>query len=239
MSFTEKFQSFVCAGDTITCEVDGYTVTARIEQDDCPDRPDQRQDGFWPSLNPKDAGFIGTGKSQDDLIRELAETKEIMRGWQEGEWFYCGIILSLERAGVMLDPHATSLWGIDANHPLTDNSYLATVSNELLPEALTAGATALARLVATEPEQRDDIVFRRFTGNANGWIGAVKNARLVGEDYARFAAIFDEDGAPVIIERRTKDADGWSQILPDAPDFETISTRLILLWDDVMLEALA
>jgi len=28
MTFTQKFDDYVCIGDTITCTVDGYTVTA-------------------------------------------------------------------------------------------------------------------------------------------------------------------------------------------------------------------
>ena len=28
MTFTQKFDDYVCIGDTLTCEVDGYTITA-------------------------------------------------------------------------------------------------------------------------------------------------------------------------------------------------------------------
>ena len=239
MNFSERFEDYVCIGDTITCQIDGYTLTARLVYDECTDRPDQRQDEFWPSLDPKEAGWIGPDKTQSEFEHEYAKATGIMRAWEKDEWFYCGIVLSVARSGVQLDSHAASLWGIEANYPNTDNSYLSQIADELLPDALKAGAKALARLIATEPEKRDDIVFRRFHGNASGWIGAVKNARLVGESQTRFAAIFDEDGAPVIIEACQHEGDGWHQILPHAPDYETISTRLILLWDEVMLEALA
>lgn len=50
MSFTQRFQPFVCAGDSITCQSGPFTVLAQVILDDCPDAPDQRQDGFWPSL---------------------------------------------------------------------------------------------------------------------------------------------------------------------------------------------
>jgi len=36
MTFSQKFDSFVCESDSITCEVDGYTITARIAHDDTP-----------------------------------------------------------------------------------------------------------------------------------------------------------------------------------------------------------
>lgn len=32
MAFTQKFGSYVTPGDSITCEVDGFTVTARVER---------------------------------------------------------------------------------------------------------------------------------------------------------------------------------------------------------------
>tara|TARA_A100001391_G_scaffold133642_6_gene92668 strand:- start:14351 stop:14542 length:192 start_codon:yes stop_codon:yes gene_type:complete len=61
MTFIERFQTFVCQGDSIDTEVEGYLITARIVRDDCPDAPDERQNGFWPSLYQDAPGFIGAG----------------------------------------------------------------------------------------------------------------------------------------------------------------------------------
>jgi len=61
MTFIQKFDDYVCLGDSITCTVDGFTITARIAHDETPDAPDERQYGFWPSLYKDDAGFIGAG----------------------------------------------------------------------------------------------------------------------------------------------------------------------------------
>ena len=74
-----------------------------------------------------------------------------MEAWRKDEWFYCGIVLSVSREDVVLDSHAASLWGIEANYPDSDNSYLNTVANELLPEALDAGRAAIQRLCAAFP----------------------------------------------------------------------------------------
>ena len=148
MSFRERFDTYVCEGDTVTTEANGYTVTARILRDDCPDAPDQRQDGFWPSLDPHDAGFIGAGRSQDDLDTATARARAIMDAWEQDEWFYCGVVLAVSRGGVVLDDHAASLWGIEANYPDSDNAYLSEVAEELLPEALDVARAALARLCA-------------------------------------------------------------------------------------------
>jgi len=50
---------------------------------------------------------------------------------------------------IIVDSTQASLWGVECNYPGTDNSYLTTVANELLPEALDAGRAAASRLAAT------------------------------------------------------------------------------------------
>ena len=37
MAFRERFDRYVCEGDSIAVEIDGFRVTARIVRDDCPD----------------------------------------------------------------------------------------------------------------------------------------------------------------------------------------------------------
>ena len=150
--FTERFSSFVCPGDVITCEIEGFTVSARIIPDDCPDPPDQRQDGFWPSLYKDAPGFIGPGNNfRARFAKAQAEAEAIMEGWRKGEWFYCGIVLSVSVDGVELAPHAASLFGLEANYPETDNSYLTEVAENLLPDAMTAAREVLARLAPLAP----------------------------------------------------------------------------------------
>lgn len=144
MSFAERFSCLVCPGDAITCEADGFTVTARIVPDDCPDAPDQRQDGFWPSLYINDPGFIGPGPNhRERLAKAKTEADAIMEAWRRGDWFYCGIVLSVSFEGIELARHAASLWGVEANYPGSDNAYLNEVAGERLPEALST-----ARIVA-------------------------------------------------------------------------------------------
>jgi len=147
MTFADRFDSFVCAGDTIICEADGFTVMAAIVLDDCPDAPDQRQDGFWPSLYINDPGFIGPGNNfRERFAKAQAEAEAVMESWRNGDWFYCGIVLSVSLEGVTLDTHAASLWGVEANYPGSDNAYLTEVASDLLPEALDAARAVLARL---------------------------------------------------------------------------------------------
>ena len=154
MAFRERFDRYVCEGDSIACEVDGFRVTARIVRDDCPDAPDQRQDGFWPSLYINDPGFIGPGNNfRARLAKAQAEAEAVMEAWRKDEWFYCGIVLAIECEDVELDSTQASVWGIEANYPGSDNAYLTEVAGELLPDALAAGRAALTRLMASAPAQ--------------------------------------------------------------------------------------
>lgn len=164
--FTERFNSFVCAGDAITCETGGFIVSARIIPDDCPDAPDQRQEGFWPSLYKDAPGFIG--EPDEELVRGTnspangnnfrarfakaqAEAEALMAGWRKGEWFYCGVVLSVSLEGVELAPHAASLWGLEANYPGSENEALTRAANTLIPEALAEAGRVLTRLAALAP----------------------------------------------------------------------------------------
>jgi hypothetical protein len=147
--FTRHFDRFACAGDTITAEHDGFTLTARIHLDDCGDKPDQRMDGFWPSLNPQSAGFIGEGKTAKQLTAAKRRASAIMNAWQRGEWFYCGIAVTVSRAGVDLTAEfSNALWGIECNYPGTKNQYLRDVANELADEAILTAQQKLSELCA-------------------------------------------------------------------------------------------
>ena len=149
MTFTQQFDDYVGIGDSITCAVDGYTVTARISHDETPDAPDERQDGFWPSLYKDDAGFIGSGNGfRDRFAKAQAKAERVMDACKNDEWFYCGIILSVALEGITLDRFAASLWGIEANYPDSDNAYLAEVANGLLPEAIAEAKAERARQCA-------------------------------------------------------------------------------------------
>ena len=146
MKFTEKFDRFSTIDDAIICSGGGYRIIATLLEEDCPDAPDQRQDGFWPSLDPKEAGFIGQGKSIEDWRHANIRAKEIMRCWSDGEWYYAGLVLSVRFKGVLLASHAASLWGVEVNYPDTDNSYLTQIANELLPHAMQAAQRERNRL---------------------------------------------------------------------------------------------
>ncbi len=128
--FTEKFDNYVCPGDTIATATDHFTITARIVRDD-----DYRIDE--DDCHNPDQLVTGCDDAQQE---KLLQTR---KAWFDDEWFYCGVILSVSRNGVTLDDHAASLWGIEANYPDSDNSYLTEIANELLPEAIETAKNVL------------------------------------------------------------------------------------------------
>ncbi len=116
--FNKAFKPFSCEGDMITTEIDGWTITARIERDN-----DTRPDDF-DCFDP-----------------------EQIEAWKNDEWFYCGVVLAVEKNGVTLSKHAASLWGVECNYPGSKNEYLTEVSNELLDEAIEQGKQELNYMI--------------------------------------------------------------------------------------------
>ena len=155
------FRSYVCEGDAVSVTHEGVTYTATIHRDDISDAPDERQDGFWPSLDKSDAGYIGA-KSKRTLARHMARAQSIMDAWKADEWFFCGVTISAtieddEGEEVSLGDHLASLWGIECNYPSHDkrrtpNAYLSECANDLLCEAIDQAQAERARIhAATAP----------------------------------------------------------------------------------------
>lgn len=106
MKFTAQFDRYACHGDTIRRNLtDSVAVVARLEFDQ-----DTHIDDF-ECYGPKD-----------------------VRRWKAEEWFFGGIVLSVEVNGETVRDHVASLWGVDVNFG-EDNGYLAEVANDLLEES--------------------------------------------------------------------------------------------------------
>jgi hypothetical protein len=56
--------------------------------DDSVDRPDERDEGFWPSKDPRAAGYV----NPEDYEAAHEAALERMRAWEDGEWEYVGNI---------------------------------------------------------------------------------------------------------------------------------------------------
>lgn len=147
MAFTTGFGLFVMEGDSITCDVGRFKATARVYRDDSNDKPDERDDGFWPSRNKDAAGYVNPAKFDE----EQAKAERVMAAWKNDEWFYCGVVVTVECEGVQLTgQYGNALWGVECNYPDGNNDYLRTVANELLDEAIEAAKAKLAALCKAE-----------------------------------------------------------------------------------------
>jgi hypothetical protein len=70
---------------------------------------------------------------------------ENLRAWCADEWFWCGVAVTVSKAGVQLTgQYDNALWGIEN----TAGAYLAEVAEELASEALPAARAKLAELTA-------------------------------------------------------------------------------------------
>lgn len=58
------------------------------------------------------------------------------RRWEDGEWFFAGLIVSVSIDGVKLSGYAASRFGLPCNYSATSNEDLSLVAQDLEAEAL-------------------------------------------------------------------------------------------------------
>lgn len=150
-----EFNRYVCDEDCISWTKNGFDIIARIERDDCNDASDERDCAFWPSLDPKDAGYIGP-KSRATLERHMKRAKETMMAWKNDEWWYVGVCVTVSFDDVeLVHKYDHAVWGIEANYPTNrkgnPNAYLTVVARELADDALDAAKAKLDKLQYAKP----------------------------------------------------------------------------------------
>lgn len=129
MKFTDQFDKYVCVGDSIKVDVtDKVSIVARLE--------------FDQDTHPEDS--------------DCYDAKDVQR-WKNEEWFYGGVVLSVEYDGQTVRDHVASLWGIDCNFG-QDNAYLAEVANDLLAESTTEIRDILAEIAISAVEALQETV---------------------------------------------------------------------------------
>lgn len=84
------------------------------------DKPDEHDDGFWPSRDPKAAGYIGD-KSKAEFVAEYKRQSDRMAAWERGDWCYVGVVAEA-RCLIVRNGHGTfytlrspGLWGIESD----------------------------------------------------------------------------------------------------------------------------
>ena len=139
--FNGRFNDTAFAGDAISAEVGRLTVTATIVHD-----VDSHIDD--DDTHNSDQGVTGCTDAQQQKL--LAAR----RAWHAGEWFYCGVVLSVWCRGIELGDSAASLWGVESNYPdaTNGNDYLTEVANELFDEAVAFGNDCLKVLASAYAE---------------------------------------------------------------------------------------
>ena len=99
--------------------------------------------------NPR--GFVIRATVAEDYDSSPSDsecyTEEQVEQWELDNWFFCGVVLSVYKAGVCLSDHAASLWGVECNFPDASNSYVSEIVKELENEALQEGESILQKLI--------------------------------------------------------------------------------------------
>jgi hypothetical protein len=132
------------------------------EYDESAGRPDEMQDGFWPSLDPNAAGYIGwplpgaaPGNREAEFKHQQEFATERMAAWEAGDWHYMGLrcraiihipighgsfrVLTVESAG---------LWGIESD---CGDDYARKIFGDE-KETLLSELRTLGRALGQEPD---------------------------------------------------------------------------------------
>ena len=123
-------------------------------RDDYSDRPDERDDGFWPSRDPSTAGYVGA--ADFDAAQEAAEAR--MAAWEAGDWEYIGVVavahVAIPIGGGSFCNHtfrSAGCWGIESD----SGDYLEEVFREEQAELLAQLKTLGAALASDCFEQSE------------------------------------------------------------------------------------
>ena len=126
--FTDKFDDYVVAGESISIELCGTTYTATIEFD---------ADASLDDCDNWNVDQTVTGCDSQQQEKLLSDRE----AWHNNEWWFGCIVLSAETADGWNKDHLGSLSGIEVNYPEGDNNYLTEVATELLHEYFVECAT--------------------------------------------------------------------------------------------------
>ena len=95
-----------------------------------------------------DAPPYRQGTPDEQAYRAVKRDYEYLRAWCNDDWYWCGIVLSVQRGGIMLDADAAVAMGIEYHADGNDNSCLTMIANELIDEAVGVGTRILDEITA-------------------------------------------------------------------------------------------
>ena len=113
-----------------------------LKTDDTSDKPDERDEGFWPSRRKSAAGYV----DPENFDAEMAKAKARMQAWEDGDWYYVGVIA---RATIhipiggnsfrIMEVESSGLWGIESDAGEYLNEVYAEEKAELMHQLKTLG----------------------------------------------------------------------------------------------------
>jgi hypothetical protein len=120
--------------------------------------PDSDNEGFWPSLDPSAAGYIGADPARS-YEEQMEDARERLAAFNRGDWGFIGVRARAELAipigggcSRLMTVESAGLWGIESD---SDSDYLASVFADER-EALKAELAELGRcLAAGEVEEEE------------------------------------------------------------------------------------
>lgn len=178
-----KFDNYVCDGEFVEVEHEGFRLRATVYADNHMGPPWKEHCGHGPvsewTTRAKRSGerilrqdglnflyydFKGAmEKARKEewgplipwrtpaIARTVAAEQdfEAMKAWAQGDWTWCGVALTVWKAGICLNgKYGSALWGIERNYPGSDNSYLSEVASDLVDEAMAEAQDTLLKLAA-------------------------------------------------------------------------------------------
>jgi hypothetical protein len=117
--------------------------TMITERDDTAGKPDEMQDGYWPSHDPDDAGYVPA--EQFDDAHDIAQQR--MNGWLNDVWEYIGVMAKatvyIPIGGTsfrVMELQSSGIWGIESDSESYIEETYEEQKRDLLTELLTLGA---------------------------------------------------------------------------------------------------
>lgn len=90
----------------------------RTPHDETSDKPDERDEGFWPSKDVDAAGYV----LPENYESEMQKAKDRMAAWENDEWRYVGVVavahVYIPAGGNsfrMMTLESAGLWGVESD----------------------------------------------------------------------------------------------------------------------------
>lgn len=107
-----------------TKKPDGFYIQFHIltPADDSGDTPEDHNEGFWPSRDKDDAGYIGAGRDFEARFSAAHdEAQARLERFNSGDWHYIGVqaeahcLLVHNDVGTFYELRSAGIWGVESD----------------------------------------------------------------------------------------------------------------------------